>query len=287
MPGGGYEPSDPRWKEVRAKDLVDQAWEWKMPINFYGRVVDENGQPVSAAKVQFSWTDLTPAGNSTAITTSDSEGAFSLRGTAGRVLQVDVSKEGYYKPKEERLKSFDYAAFWSGNYHQPNPGNPVLFHLRKKGAGEPISSGHLFTDIPTDGTAVRFDLLNSGRVSPTGQLEIVAVTNTEKYPPRIFDWRASISVPSGGLVEHNVEFPFDAPQDGYQPRIDFSMPASAPNWKRGIDKSYFIQFGSPPRYGRIQVSIDGASPKIALDFWVNPSGSRNLEPDDVQQVSAR
>ena len=48
-PGGPYEPSDPRWKEVRAKDLVDHAWEWRMPINFYGRVVDENEQPVSGA----------------------------------------------------------------------------------------------------------------------------------------------------------------------------------------------------------------------------------------------
>ena len=50
IPGGAYEPSDPRWKEVHAKDLVDQAWEWRMPINFYGRVLDENEQPVPGAQ---------------------------------------------------------------------------------------------------------------------------------------------------------------------------------------------------------------------------------------------
>ena len=37
MPGGPYEPSDPRWAEVHAKDQIDKGWEWKMPINFSAR----------------------------------------------------------------------------------------------------------------------------------------------------------------------------------------------------------------------------------------------------------
>ncbi len=57
LPGGPYEPSDPRWAEVRAKDVTDKQWEWRMPINFYGKVVDEGDQPVSGANIKFSWTD--------------------------------------------------------------------------------------------------------------------------------------------------------------------------------------------------------------------------------------
>src|SRR5947209_5644694 len=53
--GGAYEPSDPRWKEVHAKDLADKAWEWKMPINFFGRVLDENEQPVRQATIVGQW----------------------------------------------------------------------------------------------------------------------------------------------------------------------------------------------------------------------------------------
>jgi hypothetical protein len=286
IPGGTYEPSDPRWKEVHAKDLVDQAWEWRMPINFYGRVVDENEQPVPGTKIELSWTDLSKAGSSQAQTTTDAQGSFSLLNQTGRNLQVRVSKDGYYTPKRQQI-SFDYAGFWDANYHEPNPNNPVIFHLRKKNQGEALRGGEIRPTIPANGTPVRFDLLNGGKVSPDGQLEIAAVTNTEKYPPRIFDWRATISVPGGGLVEHNAEFPFEAPEDGYQLNAEFDMPTNAQDWKRLIEKSYFIKFGSPPRYGRIEVRLNGGSQKASISYWVNPSGSRNLEASSTEHASSR
>jgi hypothetical protein len=286
MPGGAYEPSDPRWKDVHAKDLVDQAWEWRMPINFFGRVLDENEQPVPGTKVELSWTNLSQAGSSEAQTTTDAQGFFSLLNRTGRHLQVRVSKNGYYTPKRQQI-SFDYAGFWEANYYQPDPHNPALFHIRKKNQGEALRSGEIRPAMPADGTPVRFDLLNGGRLSPDGQLEIAAVTNTEKYPPKIFNWRATILVPGGGLIEHNAEFPFEAPKDGYQPSVGFDMPTNAPDWKPLIEKSYFIEFGSPPRYGRIQVQINGGSQKASVSYWVNPSGSRNLEANSNEQVSSR
>jgi hypothetical protein len=286
MPGGTYEPSDPRWKEVHTKDLVDQAWEWRMPINFFGRVLDENEQPVPGAKVELSWTNLSQAGSSQAQTTTDAQGFFSLLNRTGRNLQVRVSKDAYYTPKRQQI-SFDYAAFWEANYHKPDPHNPVLFHLRKKNQGEVLSSGEIRPTVPANGTPVRFDLLNGGRLSPDGQLEIEAVTNTEKYPPRIFNWRATISVPGGGLIEDNAEFPFEAPEGGYQPSIEFDMPTNAPDWKRLVEKSYFIEFGSPARYGRIQIQLNGASQKASVSYWVNPTGSRNLEGNLNEPVSSR
>lgn len=276
-PGGTYEATDPRWEIVRAKDKIDRNWEWKMPINFYGRVVDENGHPIPAVKVDFSWTDLSQAGSSTSIVLSDPDGAFSLEGKTGRSLQVDVSKDGYYKPKNERLKSFDYAGFWEANYHGPDRTNPVVFRLLKKGQGEPLSAGEIRPIVPPDGTPVRFDLLNGALLSSDGQLEIAAVTNTEKYPPRLFNWQASIAVQDGGLLEHELEFPFEAPEEGYVPKIQFQMSADAPDWRRSIEKSYFVRFGTPPKYGRIRVRFNGASQKVSLHYAVNPNGSRNLE----------
>ena len=258
-----------------------------MPIDFYGCVVDESEQAVSVANIKFGWTDLSSSGSSIDFTVSDLHGVFSLRGKIGRVLEVDVSKDGYYKPKGERLKSFDYAGFWAANYYEPKPNAPVFFHLRKKSAGEALSSGEIRQAIPADGTPVRLDLLNGGRISAEGQLEVAAVTNTEKYPPRLFDWRATISVPDGGLIEHNTEFPFEAPQGGYVSKMEYNMPASAPNWERVVEKTYFIQFGSPPKYGRIQVHFNGASQKAGISYWMNPSGSRNLEEATKKNDSRR
>ena len=286
IPGGRPEPSDPRWKEREVKRRIDPEYEWKMPINFFGRVVDENEQPVPSAKVELSWTDLSQAGSSQAQTTTDAQGFFSLLNQTGRHLEVRVSKDGYYTLKRQQI-SFDYAAFWEADYHVPDPNNPVLFHIRKKNQGEALRSGEIRPTMPADGTPMRFDLLNGGRLSPDGQLEIAAVTNTEKYPPKIFNWRATILVPGGGLIEHNAEFPFEAPEDGYQPSVGFDMPTNAPDWKPLIEKSYFIEFGSPPRYGRIQVQINGGSQKASVRYWVNPSGSRNLEANSNEQVSSR
>jgi hypothetical protein len=276
-PGGPYVSSDPRWAVAREKDRVDHNWEWRMPIIFFGRVVDQDDHPIPAAKVEFNWTDLSAAGSSTETAFSAADGSFSLLGKKGRVLEVDVSKDGFYKLRAERLRSFDYAGFWEATYHEPDPARPVIFHLRKKGVVETLTSKDIQPPLPATGDPTRIDLLNGGQVSPDGQLEVSAVTNTEKYPPRLFDWHASIAIRDGGLIEHKLEFPFEAPEDGYTPSVTFEMPADAPDWRRDVDKTYFIRFGTPPRFGRIHVRFNGASQKVFLSYVVNSSGSRNLE----------
>jgi hypothetical protein len=284
LPGGPYQPSDPRWAEVNARDKIDRAWEWKMPINFYGRVVDENERPVPAAKVHAQWSDLSPNGASSEETFSDSQGSFSITGKTGRGITIRIAKEGYYTPKQQQI-SFDYAGFWEANYHEADPRHPVTFHLRTKGRTESLTSGEIRPTLSADGTPVRVDLLNGGRISPEGQVEIAAVTNTEKYPPRVFDWQASIVVQDGGLVEYDLEFPFEAPEEGYVPKVEFKMLASAPDWRRSIEKSYFIRIGTPPKYGRIRVRFNGASQKVSFDYAVNPTGSRNLESNTAEPSS--
>jgi hypothetical protein len=159
--------------------------------------------------------------------------------------------------------------------------------LRKKNANDVVTAGEIHPLLPSNGEAVRFDLLDRGQASPTGQLEISAVTNTEKYPPARFSWRAILSVPSGGLIEQVEEFPFDAPETGYQSTISFEMPATAADWKRTIEKGYFIRFGSSPLYARIQIHINGASQKPSITYVVNPSGSRNLEYDPAKEIKTK
>jgi hypothetical protein len=274
-PGGPYRSSDPRWPEVNKLDKLDSAWEWKMPINFYGRVLDEREQPVPGARVHAEWSDLSRNGASSEELQTDSEGLFAITGKTGRGITVRITKDGYYTPKQQI--SFDYAAFWEANYHKANPTTPVVFHLRTKTANLALTYRETTATLSPVGAPANLDLLNGGRPSIDGQLTLAAVTNTEKYPPSRFDWQASISVKDGGLVEHDLEFPFEAPAKGYVPRVDFDMSAAQPDWKRGVEKHYFIRFGTPPKYGRIRVRFNGASQKVSLDYVVNPTGSRDLE----------
>lgn len=287
LPKKGYLGlTDPRWEQWNRMRDADHTFEWKFPINFYGKVVDENDQPVSGASVKFGWNDLSKEGTSRGEAVSDAMGLFELTAKTGKMLQVDVNKEGYYKPSNERLKSFEYADFSDREYYEPDAGNPVVFHLRKKGAGEALLIGRIEINTPANGAPVRVDFLNGGRVSPEGQLEISAVTDTRQYPPRIFDWRATLSVPGGGLLEYNDEFPFSAPEAGYLPQAQFSYPASSPDWKRSVQKHYYIRFGTPAKYGRIQIDLDGGRQLVFVRYWINPSGSPSLEPA-AQQTSVR
>ena len=72
---------------------------FKTPISFYGKVIDEKGNPIEGADVKFSAHDQTnPSIQSSHYScTSDKDGLFSVTGIHGAGLYVEVSKRGYYK----------------------------------------------------------------------------------------------------------------------------------------------------------------------------------------------
>jgi hypothetical protein len=247
------------------------------PIEFYGKVVDENSQPVAEADVEFSQTYTSPP----VRTRSDTNGLFSLSGVSGRYLNVAVAKRGFYRSKGDRT-SFDFSEALAVEAHRPNPADPVIFHLRTKTSGaELITSRYgvspeLEFSGPRDGSAARVDFFNR-KVGAEGQMEVSAFK-----PPRGQtggEWWFRLSIPDGGFVSEQEEFPFLAPESGYQPAIEFHFRAGETNWTDTIKNSYFIKFGSPPKYGRIDLET-GMYMGVSLGFAINPDGSRNLEPKE-------
>lgn len=108
---------------------------WRMPIEFYGRVVDENTNVVASAQIDFSCNDLSQNGTSHYKAISDQQGKFSIDRITGKLLTVHVSKEGYYSSKRDN-DSFYYAG--QNQNFTPDASNPLVFHLRKKGNVEPL-----------------------------------------------------------------------------------------------------------------------------------------------------
>jgi hypothetical protein len=51
------------------------------------------------------------------------------------------------------------------------------------------------------------------------------------------------------------------------------------------DRQFYFYFGQPRRYGRLHLRTDGDRPYVFIDYWLNPSGSRNLEYDASKTVS--
>jgi hypothetical protein len=264
--------------EVRRRDAEDSKWEWKVPIRFFGRTVDETLSPVAGVNVHFQWTDLSTHGTTVLESTSDERGLFSLDNVQGKRLLVRINKEGYYTSDEQNRLSFEFANPFEEIYYQPTQDNPVLFHLRKRGTGQPLIAKSIEVILPGDGSSTKVNLA-TGKVSSGGQLQVQA---WKPWPPRPmsphYDWKVVFSIPNGGFVEAHEEFAFEAPETVYNEPFEVNMPASAGDaWRVSAEKTLYFAFGEPKKYGRLNFRTDGNSRYVFLEYVLNPSGSRNLE----------
>jgi len=213
---------------------ADPQYDWKRPINFWGRVVDENNEPVANASVHFEWNDISAKGTSDADTVSDGNGFFSLTDRRGKRLYVDVAKEGYYSSGNSRGSAFEYANPADGLF-TPDQNNPIVFHLQKKGVGVDLITAQcgvksdLRVSAPLDGKPVFVDVLNR-QVGQTGQIQISQIKPVSNHWKEATEWQFRMTIPDGGFVEENDEFPFEAPEEGYQSTVEFDFQQGQPDW---------------------------------------------------------
>jgi hypothetical protein len=270
---------DPR---VREED-------WKKPINFTGIVFNEQSNVLSGVQVNFEWTDASLGGRSGQSTVSDSTGRFTLAGKSGRRLFVTLSKPGFHFPKRGNETEFDYSNADMPGFQPYGSDTPVPFYLLRKREGvDLITSRHgvqsgLSVTAPRNGTPVKVDFFTR-QVGAVGQLEISQIKPARELSREATEWSFRLAVPEGGLIEHNDEFATEAPKAGYQPVIEFQFKKSETNWTTALSKKFYISFGQPRRYGRIEVQsfMEGGS---RLEFAINPDGSRILESKEVPRPS--
>ena len=280
----GLRPSQPvQWDTTNAYEQALLA-SWQAPIEFYGKVVDENTNAVAGADVRFGWTDITNENGSTSMTISDGAGLFSLQGKHGRSLTVWVSKAGYYAAKGGQ-KTFLYAL--ASERFSPDPASPVIFFLKKKGPLEALHVVNRSYRIPRDGTPVRIDLETgkSATGESGGDLTIRCWTaDAGKRRGEKYHWRCQLNIPDGGLTLSDKEFDFVAPETGYVTSTEITMPADRPDWKNDVDLRFFFRLHDG-RYGRMTFSmIAGGDHFCLVESFLNPSGSRNLESDTERNV---
>jgi hypothetical protein len=272
--------------EVRRRDGHDNKWEWKTPIKFYGKAIDEKGQPVAGADVHFQWTNLSAKGTEERRGQTDSHGLFSLDDVSGKRLVVRVTKSGYYDLDSRNRFSFEYANPFEKIFYQPNANRPILFYLRKQNPNANIISKSVEIVLPGDGTAATVDL-DKGKINPTGELLIQA---WKPWPPRpmspLYEWKVLLHLPGSGFVETREDFAFEAPESGYEESYIIDMNPGRPSeWKVSAERTLYFTFGKPKKYGRMALRTDGNSRYVFLDYIINPTGSRNLEPNAAESSS--
>jgi len=258
-------------------------------IEFYGRVVDLEGNPVANAKITYSAFNRFFENSPAQTTVTDKKGYFRINDIQGGNIYVRVSKDGYYKIEEsERRFANDFA---------DDPSDPAILKLRKHGEAEPlVKFGEKWGrpwSIPRNGTAVGFDLVSGKVVSASEGHIIVRAWSPDTKPTarqggKPYAWKFEISAPRGGFIERTDQFEFIAPQSGYVETLIFEMPANSERWSAlGAEEEVFAKL-KDDNYARIyfryRPSSNNKGDSFSLEAYTNPSGSRNLEYDPSLEV---
>jgi hypothetical protein len=255
----------------------------KSPVDTYGKVIDQDGQPVSGAKIrgclEFEEKEIKEEHD----TKTDGQGQFHFLGLIAKDLVAVPEKEGYeYDLMHPVLRPKNYL---------PDPNNPLVYTMWKLRGPEPMKHIQIYSQVPRDGSSKRFDLLSNVQRN-TGNLVVALTRNplTLNQSNRLkpFNWSVTFEITNGGFQEITNIYPNEAPLEGYQPTLTWSFPTNAVAWQSNFKHNYYFKSQGGQVYGRITLEVwAGGMTELApfnADIYANPGGSRNLEFDPKKQI---
>lgn len=259
------------------------------PIYFYGKVVDESGEPIEGALAKLIAAD-SPIENGTAYErVSDNQGLFSVTGARGAGIVIYVSKLGYHSTKQSQGRYVYGGVPSSDAPSNPTNNTPAVFVLRKMNT--PASLIKLKTGsvmIPQNGQPVKLSLRRERAKllsnAPEGDLQFELWSDFVEGA-REYNWRFRMIVSGGGWIERTDAYAFEAPAEGYASVFEVSMPMGADSWRPRLEKGFFLRLADGS-YARVVLNaITGDNHFIVLESYLNPkAGDRNLEFDPAKVV---
>jgi hypothetical protein len=283
-------PPQPPGKREQMREILGKFNDKE--IEFYGKVVDQNGMPIPNVNVTGSviYNDGVSSGVQKKQTVTDAEGLFFFSGMRGRTFDCGLRKPGYETMPEG--DAWDYTELVpAGKRHYPDPKNPVVLKMWKLQGAEPMI--HLAKNfrIPPDGTPVRIDLTTGKNVEQGGDL--VLTLRHEVWQPgvqgkRPFDWTMQLEANNGGVVVSTQRLMYLAPEEGYTPGLTVDMPSTKSRWEPDVDYTFYLK-SRGQIYSRVGMVFNANPDKergsyLTLNWWLNPSGSRNLEFDPAKAI---
>jgi hypothetical protein len=287
--------ADPRWKDYEIKRKMDPSWEWKVPIEFFGKILDDKNQPVANAEIKYSWSGTAEkyGGDGVEHRTlkSDSRGEFVINGIEGKGMTVYVSKEGYYKRRSWNDGRFEYAGFWEPTFIEPDRNNPVIFRLVKRPSAEPTYriGSRIFLEPP--GLETQLDLLSPNVQSTTpADLSVRFIRPPGASYEKPFAWSVTIEGRNGAeIVETTDEFMLQAPTDGYKSKLVREYKESRGNSRQKV--RFYVRSKGRKLYAAVDFEMaayrrmNGSEPaSIIITATVNPNDSPNVEYDPAKNI---
>lgn len=275
-------------REVRRGEALKKIIQSEnVPIDFWGKVVDQAGEPISGAMVKYHIRQPKRMWYSDIVEReikSNTNGDFHISGDKGDVLSIDgVTAIGCHQVKGQR-GVFNYR-----RSYRPDKIKPEVFTLIKDEDLPNLISAERWTTLRWDGSPVYYSL-RTGRYGQKGEIKITAMRGEVLGEGRQarFDWSFRVEVPRGGIMETTQGSSFQAPKAGYEAFWEFSRTSSDKKWSygKGQNTHLFIrlQDGS---YARIKVNFSSELENpysCDITSYLNPSGGRILEYDASRRI---
>lgn len=269
-------------KLEKMSDLIKR--DYSTPINFWGKVVDQNGNPIPNVKATIVIDGQIR--KSEHLVYSDEVGRFELLGKRGARARVKVSLGGYAPTADKEIgsdvssRTIYYTAKAMPAYAPPTREHPQVFVLRKRNPPANIAhSESKGAPVEKSGEPEKVSLKTGARII---EFEVRCWSSClVPFTYDKYDWRAEIKV-LGGKLRSIAEFdPVIAPAGGYQSFFKLEMPKNMEgNWIRNSpngQKDFWIQFDDGT-YGKARVEVKtGRKHEVDAEVWYNLDGTNIFE----------
>jgi hypothetical protein len=271
--------------------------------DFYGKVVDQHGQPVPEANVTG---QIVLAGeyktedrkmfhmqtNDIYKAKTDAEGLFQLTGLRGGLINVAVEKQGCEPVRHD-------GSWRDLRGSTTTPDNRTILKMWKLKGPEPMIHKEIFSrKIQPDGRVFTVDFVKNEITEGTNAMGdmLVQIQRPPQVKPREqYDWSFVMTAIDGGFIEvTNNDFLNEAPESGYQPQYQMNRYATnvynfSTHSLYRTDRTFFLKSRGGQVYGHFYImdlypDYKDNLAALRIDFYVNPAGSRNLEFDPAKQI---
>ena len=279
------------WKSARPSGKEDEEkwqrrnhgdFQWRTPIEFYGKIVDQHGNPVPGCAANLIVSD--GYGTSNLNLCSDRMGLISITGIRGKMFQLRLAVPiGYCNLSSGGgTHSFEYAEYFSHNYHIPDPASPVEFKIWRYEHPVPLQQviyrGETFK-FNRDGSILWLDLVDG--VSNPGDFGLSAVVLSAP-DERSEDCILKVVAGDGcGVCETSDTPMFTPPEKGYGKEIAHKC-GYRNSLPYGDHKFSFYIKTKSGIYASVEIDAEFGVNCVRPFVIVirNPTGDRNLECDE-------
>jgi hypothetical protein len=251
-------------------------------INFYGLVVDQDNNPVPEVLINYDLGGkyLAPGSGQGQINTDD-KGKFNIDDGKGfNIYFRNMSKPGYqYRFSDDGGSSVPFYTINNSQWDKTSKKHPYIFKLWRVDR---------YPDVVVDGYNIRpthdqlhhtIDFLSFGKaIVKKGLVEgDIQITVDKNSTEKGF---IKIEAINGGLQECDELYPFLAPEEGYSPSLEYSIPYR-PHFKdfEDFERKYYFKSRNGELYGYLAIRVNmnfNEDYRIYLNYSYNKEKGRDL-----------